>query len=55
MIVFRVEAAEAEYLAKEFYPVCTENDFAHLPRYSMCQKLIIDGAVSESFSATSIK
>ncbi len=55
MITFRVGANDAESLAKEFYPVFTENDFVHLPRYSMYLKLMIDGSTSQPFSATSIK
>jgi len=53
MISFRVGAADAEYLAKEFYPTFTENDFVHLPRYSMYLKLMIDGTTSQPFSAVS--
>ncbi len=55
LIAFRVGASDAEYLAKEFYPVFTDNDIVHLPRYSMYLKLMIDGTVSEPFSAISIK
>jgi len=54
MIAFRVGANDAEYLAKEFYPVFIENDFVHLPRYSMYVKLMIDGTVSEGFSASTL-
>ncbi len=32
----------------------TENDLVHLPRYAMYLKLMIDGTVSEAFSANSI-
>ena len=55
MIAFRVGATDAEYLAKEFYPVFTENDFVHLPRYTMYLKLMIDGTTSQAFSAKSMK
>lgn len=55
MISFRVGATDAEYLAKEFYPVFTEDDFVHLPRYAMYLKLMIDGTSSQPFSAISIK
>ena len=54
MIAFRVGAPDAEHLAKEFYPAFTENDFVHLPRYSMYLKLMIDGTVSEGFSASTL-
>jgi len=53
MIAFRVGANDAEYLAKEFYPVFIQDDFVHLPRYSMYLKLMIDGTVSQPFSALS--
>lgn len=54
MISFRVGATDAEYLAKEFYPVFTEDDFVHLPRYAMYLKLMIDSSSSKPFSATSL-
>ena len=54
MIAFRVGATDAEHLAKEFYPVFTENDFVHLPRYTMYLKLMIDGTTSQPFSAVTI-
>ena len=52
IISFRVGQADAEILAKEFAPVFSENDFIHLPRYSIYIKLMIDGATSKPFSAT---
>ena len=51
MISFRVGAVDAEYLAKEFHPVCNEWDIIYLPRYSMYLKLMIDGVTSQPFSA----
>ncbi len=51
IISFRVGATDAEYLAKEFYPVFNESDFVHLPRYAMYLKLMIDGTTSQPFSA----
>lgn len=54
MISFRVGATDAEYLAKEFYPVFTQDDFVHLPMYAMYLKIMIDGAGSQPFSANSI-
>jgi len=53
LISFRVGATDAEYLAKEFFPVFTEDDLVNLPRYSMYLKLMIDGASSLPFSAYS--
>jgi hypothetical protein len=54
IISFRVGAADAEYLAKEFYPVFSEEDLVNLPRYSMYLKLMIEGASEKAFSANSI-
>ena len=54
MITFRVGATDAEYLAKEFYPVFTQDDLVNLPRYAMYLKLMIDGTASQPFSANSI-
>jgi hypothetical protein len=51
IISFRIGATDAEYLAKEFYPVFNESDLVNLPRYSMYLKLMIDGASSKPFSA----
>lgn len=54
IISFRVGAIDAEYLAREFYPVFDERDLANLPRFSMYLKLMIDGTASEAFSAKTI-
>lgn len=51
MIAFRVGATDASYLEKEFYPICTSEDFIKLPRFGMYIKLMIDGATSLPFSA----
>ncbi len=55
IISFRVGALDSEYLAKEFYPVFTQDDLVNLPRYAMYLKLMIDGTASEAFSAYSTK
>ena len=55
VISFRVGAADAEYLAKEFYPTFDEQDLIHLPKYSMYIKLMIDGATSMPFSAETLE
>lgn len=52
MIMFRVGADDAKYLAKEIHPPFTEEDLVNLPRYSMYLKIMIDGATSQPFSAT---
>lgn len=54
IISFRIGAADAEHLAKEFYPVFDETDFVNLPKYSMYLKLMIDGATSRPFSALTL-
>ncbi len=51
IIVFRVGAADAEELVKEFTPVFTEEDIVNLPKYEMYLKLMIDGVASDPFSA----
>ncbi len=54
IISFRVGATDSEYLAKEFYPVFSQDDFINLPRYGMYIKLMIDGASSKGFSARTL-
>jgi Type IV secretion-system coupling protein DNA-binding domain len=54
LISFRVGAEDAAYLVKEFEPVFEESDFVNLPKYSMYIKLMIDGATSKPFSATTM-
>ena len=51
MVVFRVGAADAEELVKEFTPTFTEEDIVNLPKYEMYLKLMIDGVSSAPFSA----
>ncbi|MDA3802388.1 MAG: type IV secretion system DNA-binding domain-containing protein [Patescibacteria group bacterium] len=51
MIVFRVGAADAEELVKEFTPVFIEEDIVNIPKYEMYLKLMIDGVASSPFSA----
>ncbi len=51
MVVFRVGAADAEELVKEFTPTFTEEDIVNLPKYEMYLKLMIDGVASSPFSA----
>ncbi|MDO8571194.1 MAG: type IV secretion system DNA-binding domain-containing protein [bacterium] len=51
MIVFRVGAGDAEFLVKEFTPRFIEEDLVNLPKYQIYLKLMIEGVVSEPFSA----
>ena len=55
MISFRIGSHEAEYMAREFYPEFKEDDFINLPRYHMYLKLMIDGTISQPFSAITIQ
>ena len=52
MIIFRVGAEDAKHLVQEVHPTFNEEDLINLPRYSMYLKLMIDGATSKPFSAT---
>ena len=54
MVVFRVGAADAEELVKEFTPTFTEEDIVNLPKYEMYLKLMIDGIASSPFSAVGL-
>ncbi len=54
IIAFRTGALDAEYLAREFYPVFGEADFVNLPKYHMYLKLLIDGMPSQGFSAVTM-
>jgi len=54
LIVFRVGAADAEILIKEFEPQYLETDLVNLPKYNFYTKLMIDGVASQPFSATGL-
>lgn len=54
IIAFRVGAADAEFLEKEFEPVFTMNDLVNLSKYNIYLKLMIDGTASRAFSATTL-
>lgn len=54
MIVFRVGAADAEALEKEFQPQFEIEDLVNLGQYQMYLKLMIDGLTSPPFSATNL-
>lgn len=55
LIVFRVGAADAEVLVKEFEPQYKEEDLVNLPKYNFYIKLMIDGVASQPFSAMGLK
>lgn len=54
MICFRVGAADAEILVKEFTPTFTEEDLVNLPSFNIYLKLMIDGIASDPFSAATL-
>ena len=54
MIVFRVGAADAEFLEKEFEPEFLIHDIVNLPNYHVYLKLMIDGLTSRPFSAKTL-
>jgi hypothetical protein len=54
MVVFRVGAADAEFLETEFDPIFTPTDIVNLPKYHIILKLMINGVASDPFSAITI-
>ncbi len=52
IISFRVGAKDATYLTQEFQPTFCQQDFINLPNHNIYLKLMIDGMVSNGFSAT---
>lgn len=54
LVSFRVGAADASYLAREFAPEFSAQDLISLPRYHIYLRLQIDGEASKPFSATTL-
>lgn len=54
IICFRVGAADAEFLEKEFLPEFTAEDLVNLPKYHIYLKLLIDGVAGKPFSAETL-
>ncbi|MFH1366747.1 MAG: type IV secretion system DNA-binding domain-containing protein [Patescibacteria group bacterium] len=54
IVCFRVGAADAEFLVKEFDPVFSETDLVNLTKFEVYLKLMIDGVSSEPFSALTL-
>lgn len=54
IINFRVGAADAEFLEKEFLPEFNADDLVNLAKYNIYLKLMIDGVASRAFSATTL-
>ncbi len=55
LIAFRLGAHDASYIAKEFNPKFDTADIVNLPNHDIFLRLMIDGAPSKPFSATTIK
>jgi energy-coupling factor transporter ATP-binding protein EcfA2 len=55
LISFRLGVTDAEILEKEFYPEFSIKDLISLPNYQVYLKLMINGMISEPFSAQTIK
>jgi len=51
LVAFRVGAADAEFLEKEFEPEFAIQDIVNLPNYHVYLRLMIDGVTSRPFSA----
>ncbi len=54
LISFRLGAQDAGFIARELYPKFSESDLINLPNYHIYLKLMIDGAPSKPFSATTL-
>lgn len=54
LVTFRVGATDAEFLAKEFMPLFTEEDLVNIPKFNFYIKLMIDGLTSDPFSAKTL-
>lgn len=54
MIIFRVGAADADFLEKEFEPEFMVQDMVNLPNYHAYLKLMVDGITSRPFSARTL-
>jgi len=54
IIVFRVGAADAEELVKEFTPKFTEENLVNIPKWECYMKLMVDGIATDPFSAAGL-
>lgn len=54
IIIFRIGAADAEVFAQEFAPEFKLIDFTNLPNYHIYLKMMIDGKISNPFSAVTL-
>jgi len=54
MIIFRIGAADAEFLETEFTPELTQQDLVNLPNYHVYLKLMVNGVTCRPFSALTL-
>ena len=54
IIIFRIGAGDAEVFAQEFAPQFSVTDFTNLPNYHVYLKMMIDGKISQAFSAVTL-
>ena len=54
MIIFRVGAADAEFLEAEFSPEFTQQDLVNLPNYHIYLRLMVNGVTCRPFSALTL-
>lgn len=54
MMSFKIGAADAEYMAKEYAPLLSEQDVINVANYSAYIKLNVDNTTSRPFSLTTI-
>lgn len=54
IVTFRIGAADAEYLEKEFAPIFTENDLVNIPKHTVVLRLMINGVASDPFTAETL-
>lgn len=54
MMNFKIGATDAEYMAKEYAPLLSEQDVINIANYSAYMKLNIDNTTSRPFSVTTI-
>lgn len=54
MLTFRVGAADAEFLEKEFEPEITPQDLVNLPNHCIYLRLMVDGITCRPFSAATL-
>lgn len=55
LISFRIGASDAGFIAREFEPKFAPVDLLNLPNHDVYLKLMVDGAPSKPFSATTLK